>query len=134
MASDKEIKLIIETVLKDKKFKNALRGFTKAGETAGKKQSSIVEKLKSKWLEVGAVVAAVGVTIKKAFDLTNEFAKFEQAATAAEQRFGVSSEKIISQLDKAAQGTISNTQLLLGANRAFTLGVTRDLGELTKLL
>jgi hypothetical protein len=132
--ADKDIKLIIETVLKDQKFRQAMRKMSREVAGTTKKQESFISKAKAKWLELGAAAAAAAVTIKKAFDFTREFAKFEQTATATTRIFGQNAEEIISKLSRAAGGAISDTNLLLAANRSATLGVTKNLDEMARLL
>ena len=67
-------------------------------------------------------------------DATRGFAEFQQAAEATEAQFGQSADTILAELQRVSAGTISNYDLITSANKALALGVTQDLGQISKLL
>lgn len=127
MATDK-ITLEIEA-----KVKEALQGLQKA-----QKESKETEKgfagVRGAWLKLAGAFAIGAVGIKKAMDFNKEFLEFEQSVQAMERQFGVSSKAIIKELKAVSQGTISTKDIVLSANKAMALGVTQDLGQMSKLL
>lgn len=84
-------------------------------------------------------VAAVGVglALKQAFDLGREGAQLLRIETSFEQMassVGQNSDYMLAALQRASQGTIDNTALMLTANRTMMLGVTDDADKMANLL
>lgn len=69
-----------------------------------------------------------------ALDSAKAFADFEQSSTALEKQFGKNAKSLIASLNEVSQGTVSNADLVMSANRAMALNVTQDVGEMSKLL
>ncbi|HDY89989.1 MAG TPA: hypothetical protein ENH82_17945 [bacterium] len=104
--ADKQINLIINAILKDKKFKAGVKGMSAATAKAEKTQTSFLKKIRLGWLAVGAVLTGtVAVAFKKVTKLASDFeeqnAKFltvfkgvekraEEMARTLEASFGVS--------------------------------------------
>jgi hypothetical protein len=132
MAKDKiEIEVIAKGLSKVEADIKDLQKSTKKLKTESGKAFDF---LKSGWIKVAAAGAAAMASIKKAFDITKEAARFEQAMQAAEKQFGVSGDKIIKKLKEVSAGTISNADLIQSANKAMALNVTTDLDQMAKLL
>lgn len=72
--------------------------------------------------------------LKKAWDFTQEYAKFKQISDSIQSQFGVDAGTIINQLRQASGGTISDLDLVTAASRAMQLGVTTDLNKMANLL
>ncbi len=81
-----------------------------------------------------AAVAAGVALVALSFDAASGAAKFSQAMDAAEQRFGVDAELMVKSLKSVSDGTVSNADLISSANKAMALNVTKDIGQMTKLL
>ena len=63
-----------------------------------------------------------------------EYAKVKQSAEATASQFGVSADTIVKKLSEASDGTISNAKLIESANKVMALNVTKDVGQMAKLL
>lgn len=61
-------------------------------------------------------------------------AKYARSAKAMSSQFGISADVIVSKLKAVSDGTVSNADLVLSANRAMALGVTKDVDKMAKLL
>ena len=72
--------------------------------------------------------------LKKTIDLSDQAAQFQQLSEAMEMQFGGSVSRTLVKLNEFADGTISDMELVQGANRAMALNVTRDLDKMGKLL
>jgi hypothetical protein len=132
MARDKiEIEVLAKGV---KKAQKDVDGLKKSIDKTGQTTEAAGESMVSTFAAVAAGAFAAFQTIKKGLDLANEFARFQQGAKAMESQFGVSANKIIQSLGAVAKGTISNADLIESANRAMALNVTKDVGEMAKLL
>lgn len=131
MATDK-IEILVEA-----KVREAINDFDKLkkeGDKLKKQHKNIGSFMKKNWLKIAAGIAAAVVVIKKAFDFSRAFAKFEQSVQAMEKQFGVSSDKIIKKLKEVSDGTLSNADIVSSANKAMALNVTQDIGQMAKLL
>ena len=125
MADSKQ--LIIDLILENDKMKKTLAQTEKVSKIS-------FDRIKKNALTITAGLAASFISLKKSFDFTKEFAAFQQASQATKKQYGLDANEIISQLDKVANGTISNTDLILSANKLMALGVTNDVGEMSKIL
>ena len=135
MASDEQVKLIIKAVTDQavrelNKFNNAVS----SGEKKQKKFSKALESGKKHWKKFATVAVASGVAVKGALDLSKEFTKFEQGAAAMRDQFGLGSNFVITELKKISGNTVSSANIVLSANRAMALGVTKDVDKMAKLL
>jgi len=126
--------LIIRLSLENDQLKKELKKTRDETSKTQKKFTSLKDAIKKHWLKVTAIIAGAGLTIKKAFDFVSEFTEFEQATIAMEKQFGKSADEIIRKLREVSDGTISNKDLVLAANRAMALGVTTNLDQMAKLL
>lgn len=77
-----------------------------------------------------AILAAAGLSSKAAIEIESTQIAFDHMADSV----GESSEAILQALKKASAGTISESDLMLSANRAMTLGVARNTREFTILM
>jgi len=100
----------------------------------GQQTESTGDNMIGKFAAIAAGAFAAFQTIKKAMNLANEFALFEQGVKAMETQFGVSSKKILKSLGEVSKGTISNADLISSANRAMALNVTQDVDQMAQLL
>lgn len=84
-----------------------------------------------------ATVTALGFAIDKALDFGEQGAnitRLENSFQSLTAIAGQSGDELFSALDKAARGTVSNTELILSANRAMMLGLGSDAEQLSSLL
>ena len=86
----------------------------------------------------GALAAlGVGVSVKALWSLTEMGAKSLEVADSFRflaRQAGQSSEDILAQLKRASGGTIAETDLVLGANRAMMLGLKSDAQSMADLM
>ena len=75
----------------------------------------------------GVVAQALGKSVKA-------FQSFQQASQATEKQFGKDADQIIKKLRDVSKGTVSNTDLIVSANKAMALNVTQDLGTMADLM
>ena len=81
-------------------------------------------------------VAAVGYTIKKAWDFSEQGASVIRLQTSFDsvaRSYNANSTEILSSMRAASRGTIADTDLMLAANRAMLLGVSTNADELGKI-
>jgi hypothetical protein len=116
------------------KVKKATQTLAKDTEKASKKMSGFTKMIKSSWLGVTAIVVGVVASIKKAFDFSKSFLEYRQGMDALARNTGQNADKIVSKLREVSDGTISNRDIMLAANRAVALNVTRDMDEVARLL
>ncbi|MCP4651427.1 MAG: coiled-coil domain-containing protein 22 [PVC group bacterium] len=121
MADKEKVEIVINA-----NTKNAEKNMGKLGKTANV--------LKKNWLAMGVAVTGATLAIKKGFDIAKEAAEYNQSVQAMERQFGVSSDAIISKLSEVSGGTVANKDLVLSANRAMALGVTKDVNKMAKML
>jgi len=132
MAKDRiEIEILAKGV---KEAQKDIEGLKKEIKKTEKDTKSSGESMLGTFGAIAAGAFAAFQTIKQGMNLSREFALFQQGVKAMESQFGVSANKIIKELDKVAKGTISNADLISGANRAMALNVTQDVGEMAELL
>ena len=119
------VKLIIETLYKGKGVQSAKKELRDLGgevKDAGSRYRSLLTSIGL----VTAGVVAFGVAAKKALDLSAEGAnitRLENSFESLAMIAGESGDEILNALDRAARGTVSNTDLILSANRAMMLGL-----------
>ena len=132
----KEIKKASKGIEKEgtKKLSENVKQFAEETKKVGSSVSRIFNTIKSNWLGATAAITSTLFTIKKAFDISKESARFQQSAEAMGKQFGISFDLVLSKLKEASSGTISNTELITAANRTMALNVTQDLDEMAKLL
>jgi len=133
MPSDKEIKVILEVLLKDKNFKASLNKAESNLKSSAKKQTSFMDKIKKNWVAIGAAVGVVAIAIKKAIDFTKEFAQYRQGMDALARNTGQNADQIVKKLKEVTKGTVANRDVMLAANRLVALNVTKDTDQMAKL-
>ncbi len=136
MAASNSVKILIETLYKGKGTKDAAKDL-KTLEGQGKKSSISIEDLGKAAAATTGILAGFGIVAKQAFDLGYEGAqisRLEDSFESLTHTAGTSSTQLIEALDKAAQGTISNSNLMLSANRAMMLGLGSDAEQLSQLM
>ena len=82
-------------------------------------------------------VAAISRIAETAFELARTGAEAERLGTAfgtLSNQAGANAGEMLAAMDDAAQGTISNADLMLAANRAMLLGVADSAEEMSQLL
>ena len=71
--ADKQINLLINAILKDKRFRDGVKGMTQATEKAAKKQESIFKRLKAGWLAIAGAVYGVVRAFKAMLTIAADF-------------------------------------------------------------
>lgn len=126
-------KLILEIIADNKQaVKSILEIQDKTGEMT-KKSAGFLDGFKKNWLAVTGAVVGVIATMKKAFDLSREYAEYKEGLTALANNTGMNGDRIVETLNKMSRGMISNRDLMLNANRSIAMGVTEDVGTMGKL-
>ena len=130
------VKIIIESIYKGSGISDASKDL-KNLET---ESASFGKNLSSAFQVSGLVLstfAAGVVAAKKALEFGAEGAqisRLEDSFYSLANAAGSSGQDILSALDDAARGTISNSELILSANRAMMLGLGADADQLANLL
>jgi len=126
------VKIIIQSLYKGSGAKQAaddLKGIEKFA-------SALDGGFAAAGIAVAAVTSAV-VALNKAIEFGEQGAqvkRLEDSFTSLSAAAGTSGEQLLSALNKAARGTVSNTDLILSANRAMMLGLGADSEQLANLL
>jgi len=138
------VEVIITAVNRSKKvFTDARKGvedYGKAAKETNEKNKDFNDGLKAlagKAAMVAGAIVAAGAAVKVAFDFAEEGAKINRLGQSFDDlsnSYGKDSNEILSALQRASQGSIKNTDLMLSANRAMMLGVTKDADKMAKLL
>ena len=130
------VKLIIEAIYKGKGIQSAkkeLQGLGNEVKDAGGGFRSLLTTVGT----VTAGVVAFGIAAKKALDFGAEGAqitRLEDSFQSLAMIAGESGDEILDALDRAARGTVADTDLILSANRAMMLGLGADADQLANLL
>jgi len=123
-------KIQFEILLNEKGLVDGIKKAEKQVDSFKEKNKSLFKTIKAKWLEI----VGVFYSVKKAFDFTREFQEYQQSLQALTRQTGQSATKIVQELRKVSAGTISNKNLVLAANRAVALGVTKNVKVMARLL
>ena len=98
---------------------------------------NFVATFRQHWLAITASIAAGIYTLKKAYDAFNLGAKLEQQSEAFRnlaRSFGASANKILRDLKKASEGTMTTAELMDKAAKAMTLGLDpKQFGKLMEI-
>lgn len=108
-----------------------------AAEKGSKGLDSRLKGLTSTLKQVGAGAAIAGLTVAKIFEMGEAGAQFDRLKTSGEELaagLGSSLDEIISKLDEAAQGAISDSDLIGSANAAMMLGLGANADQLANLM
>lgn len=84
-----------------------------------------------------AVVTAAVVTLKKAWDFAEEGAQLQRLRSSADDlaaHYGANMDSMLESLRQYSMGTISNTDLILSADKAMMLGVSANADQLGQVL
>ena len=110
----------------------------KLGEVAGAVtgvSSSLTTLGKSAGLAAFAVGALkFGQAVIEIAEFGAQAERLEGSFQTLTQQAGISADGLLSSLQKASQGTIANTELMLSSNRALALGVADSTEELSQLM
>lgn len=101
----------------------ALKGTGKATKRSGKD-----------WLQLAGKITGFSLAARKALDLSNEFNEYKQGFDALDRSSSGNADNIIKKLREVSLGTIDNKNIMLSANKAIALGVTKDIGKMANLL
>jgi len=139
MAANNTVKILIQTLYQGKGTQQATKDLKDLGRGGG-----AIDTLKANF---GALVTGVGLATgaiagfslaaKKAFDLGAEGAnitRLNESFQTLARTAGQSGDQLLNALNEAARGTVSNTDLILSANRAMMLGLGSDAEQLSNLL
>lgn len=138
MAND--VKVLIKSLYDGKGVRDAVKGMrdlTKGTDEFKKQSKDLFGGVTFGLTSMIAGIASVGFALKKAFDFGAEGAgitrledSFENLTSAA----GTAGDALLTALDKAALGTVSNKDLILSTNRAMMLGLGADVNQLSNLM
>ena len=122
-----------------KELENELKGVGKAGDESSKKTKSFGQQLngmKMQALAVAGTVAAVGIAMKKAFDLGKEGAQLEftkQKFDNLTKSIGTVSDALMKDLRVATSGLVSDSELMGSATDFMSLGLANTHDEVVRL-
>ena len=110
------------------------KDLTKTGKSIEKQttdwKKSFTDLGKSMVVAGAAITAAFGLTVKSAMEVESTKIAFKNLATQNKQ----SANEILTALQKASKGTVSEYDLMLSANRAMVLGVARNTRDFEALM
>jgi DNA repair exonuclease SbcCD ATPase subunit len=110
------------------------KDLTKTGKSIEKQttdwKKSFTDLGKSMVVAGAAITAAFGLTVKSAMEVESTKIAFKNLATQNKQ----SANEILTTLQKASKGTVSEYDLMLSANRAMVLGVARNTRDFEALM
>lgn len=130
--ADQTLKIAID--IDENGYVKGIRNMDEENKKFKKNSDSMFATLKKHWLGLTAAVATAVIGIKKALELVDEFNTVSEAAGAMEANFGTSASKVVNHLKRVSNGMISTKDIVLTANKAMALGVTKDLDTMGKLL
>jgi len=97
-------------------------------------QTTMLESLKKNWLAATAAITAAYLTVRKAWNLAEQAAQYEQSAQAFKtmaQSMGADAEKTFTRVRDLSGGLIDNKSLQESMNKAVSLGIPIEkLGDL----
>jgi hypothetical protein len=118
-----------------------IKGLGTESDKLTKKTGKNSKKMKSDWkstvlgINQGLELAKKGFNaLKKVFDLNKEFLKYKQGMDALARNTGQNADMIVSKLREVSDGTVANKDLMLAANRAVALNVTKDVDKMAQLM
>lgn len=100
----------------------------------GKESKKSVKSIGKSWLGLAAKITGFGLAFRKALDLSKSFTQYKQGFDALERNSDGNAQKIIDKLRDVSEGTINNKDIMLAANKAIALGVTKDIGKMAELM
>ena len=122
------------------KVKKDIEGLGTAGKSAEGGLKGIGDGLSAVWsvgLSAAAAVAAAAGAVKLLTDAAQEgaaFQRMEEASGSLAESMGTDMDDILSSLQGASLGMVSDFDLMQSASRAMMLGVSADAGELSQLM
>uniref|UniRef100_A0A6M3L041 Putative tail tape measure protein n=2 Tax=viral metagenome TaxID=1070528 RepID=A0A6M3L041_9ZZZZ len=123
--------LVVKITTDAKGLKTGLSSAEKDTEESSKRMSESIQKVGIAMAAAGAVItAAFGLMVKSAMEVESTRAAFESLAKSN----GQAASDILDALQKASAGTITNSDLMLAANRAMVLGVAKNSDQFTSLM
>ena len=122
------------------KVKKDIEGLGTAGKSAEGGLKGLGDGLSAVWsvgLSAAAAVAAAAGAVKLLTDAAQEgaaFQRMEEASGSLAESMGTDMDDILSSLQGASLGMVSDFDLMQSASRAMMLGVSADAGELSQLM
>lgn len=130
--ADKKVNIQITADAKqaEKTFQGIRQTFT----DLSKSIDAFTSNIKSKWLEIFGGLAGAFASFKGAFDIAKEAGQFNDAVKAMKTQFGQDADVIIKKLKEVSGGTLAMKDIVVTANRAMALNVTKDVNVMAQLL
>jgi hypothetical protein len=122
------------------KVKKDIEGLGTAGKTADGGLKALGDGLSAVWsvgLSAAAAIAATAGAVKLLSDAAKEgaaFQRIEEASGSLAESMDADMDDILSSLQSASLGMVSDFDLMQSASRAMMLGVSADAGELSQLM
>lgn len=122
------------------KVKKDIEGLGTAGKSTEGGLKGLGDGLSAVWsvgLSAAAAVAAAAGAVKLLTDAAQEgaaFQRMEEASGSLAESIGTDMDDILSSLQGASLGMVSDFDLMQSASRAMMLGVSADAGELSQLM
>lgn len=128
--------------LLNSKVDQAIKGFQATGksvETLEKNVAKSSKAMQDQSKAIGsafkALSAAIGIAgVQAIADFAKRAADFEEQSDALSKKFGVDTDKLLKDLNKAADGQISNYDLIKTSSTALAKNVVSDQTQLAKIL
>jgi chromosome segregation ATPase len=136
--ADQKLRILIETAFKDKGMNQAKKSLKDFGNQATKNQKAF-ESAKKTFQSMVFPIAAVGGAVfaaKKAFDFAKEGAQLETVRDTFDslaKSVNSTSEAMLVGLRAATEGMVSDTDLMMSANRFLAMGLAATADEAAEL-
>ena len=122
--ADRNLQIVITAKDEASKQLNSLNGFLERNRNTFKSMATYGT------VALASISAGITKVVKDASNFESVSMSFERTASI----YGSSADQMLDALNEASAGTISNTNLMLSANKAMALGVGTSVDDLTKLL
>jgi methyl-accepting chemotaxis protein len=133
--------LKLEITMDSKGAVKGVKGLEKAGDSLAKSVKENTKDMKQSWastvtgINQGIELAKKAFNVLKGvFNLNKEFEQYKQGMEALARNTGQNADEIVNKLKEVSDGTVANKDLMLAANRAVALNVTKDVGQMTQLM
>jgi len=126
--------LLVDIKVKQDELEARLKSAEDTIKKSSKKHKEEGDKISKSWLDTASRIYTAFATVKKALDISKESAEYNQSLNALNRATGGHAQEMVDHLKRISDGTISNKDIVLTANRAMALGVADDMDTIGKFL
>jgi len=120
-------RLLGEAAVKYTRLKTSAREFAETTKAKIREASAAINEHQGAILGIGAALTGAGYLGSRFYSSgTRDLASYEDAYATFVKNVGANSEDLIRQMQEASAGTVSETQIILNANRAMVMDIPYD--------